>query len=74
MAGPRNQVWTAPRVATLSSRKFHVSYRSSGATRLMRRLGFTPQMPALSVAERDERAATGWRRRPGRRQKSPGSL
>ncbi|MCC5481142.1 winged helix-turn-helix domain-containing protein [Streptomyces sp. JA03] len=41
-------MWTAARVATLIGRKFHVSYSISGATRLMRRLGFTPQMPALT--------------------------
>lgn len=50
------QVWTGARVATLIGRKFHVSYGVSGATRLMRRLGFTPQMPARRVAERDEQA------------------
>ncbi|WP_372453400.1 helix-turn-helix domain-containing protein [Streptomyces iranensis] len=56
-----DQVWTAARVATLISRKFHVSYSVPGATRLMRRLGFTPQMPARRVAERDEQAVTGWK-------------
>ncbi len=41
-----NQVWTASRVATLIGRKFHVAYSVSGATRLMHRLGFSPQVPA----------------------------
>ncbi|WUW75915.1 winged helix-turn-helix domain-containing protein (plasmid) [Streptomyces sp. NBC_01454] len=41
-----DQVWTAARVSTLIGRKFHVSYSVSGATRLMRRLGFSPQVPA----------------------------
>ncbi|UYQ65356.1 IS630 family transposase [Streptomyces peucetius] len=41
-----DQVWTAARVATLIGRKFHVSYSVSGATRLMHRLGFSPQVPA----------------------------
>ncbi|MEU2599646.1 winged helix-turn-helix domain-containing protein [Streptomyces hirsutus] len=45
-----------PRVATLIGRRFHVS----GATRLMRRLGFTPQMPAHRAAERDEVAVAAW--------------
>ncbi|MFC8100262.1 winged helix-turn-helix domain-containing protein [Streptomyces sp. NPDC057363] len=40
-----DQVWTAARVATLIGRKFHVSYSVSGATRLMHRLGFSPQVP-----------------------------
>lgn len=54
-------MWTASRVATLIGRKFHVSYSVSGATRLMHRLGFSPQVPARRVAERDEQAVTVWR-------------
>ncbi|MFB8172594.1 winged helix-turn-helix domain-containing protein [Kitasatospora purpeofusca] len=56
-----DQVWTAARVATLIGRRFHVSYSVSGATRLMRRLGFSPQVPARRVAERDEQAVTVWK-------------
>ncbi|MFJ5780355.1 transposase [Streptomyces sp. NPDC093094] len=54
-----DQVWAASRVATLIGRKFHVSYSVSGATRLMHRLGFSPQVPARRVAERDEGALPG---------------
>lgn len=68
-----DQVWTAARVATLIGRKFHVSYSVSGATRLMHLLGFSPQIPARRVAERDEQAVTVWKegtwaevREPGR--------
>ncbi|MER6687350.1 winged helix-turn-helix domain-containing protein [Streptomyces olivaceoviridis] len=81
-----DQVWTAARVATLIGGKFHVSYSVSGATRLMYRLGFSPEVPARRVAERDERAVTVWKEAtwaevegPGRRagartrQVSPGS-
>ncbi|WP_260868083.1 winged helix-turn-helix domain-containing protein [Streptomyces sp. SAJ15] len=56
-----DQVWTAARVATLIGRKFHVSYSVSGATRLMHRLGFSPQVLARRVAERDEQAVTAWK-------------
>ncbi|WP_435843413.1 IS630 family transposase [Streptomyces hirsutus] len=56
-----DQVWTGARVATLIGRKFHVSYSVSGATRLMRRLGFTPQMPGRRAAERDEQAVAAWK-------------
>ncbi|MFD3777949.1 winged helix-turn-helix domain-containing protein [Streptomyces sp. NPDC058612] len=56
-----DQVWTASRVATLIGRKFHVSYSVSGATRLMHRLGFSPQVPARRVAERDEQAVAVWK-------------
>ncbi|MFG2775022.1 winged helix-turn-helix domain-containing protein [Streptomyces sp. NPDC048350] len=48
-------------VATLIGRKFHVSYSVSGATRLMHRLGFSPQVPARRVAERDEQAVAVWK-------------
>jgi len=67
-----DQVWTAARVATLIGRKFHVSYSVSGATRLMRRLGFTPQMPARRVAERDEQAVAVWKEATWAEVKEPG--
>ncbi|MFJ7199887.1 MULTISPECIES: winged helix-turn-helix domain-containing protein [unclassified Streptomyces] len=56
-----DQVWTVARVATLIGRKFHVSYSVSGATRLMQRLGFSPQVPVRRVAERDEEAVKVWK-------------
>jgi transposase len=56
-----DQVWTGARVKTLIGRMFHVAYSVSGATRLIRRLGFTPQMPTRRAAERDEEAVTAWR-------------
>ncbi|WP_409350905.1 winged helix-turn-helix domain-containing protein [Streptomyces pactum] len=67
-----DQVWTAARVATLIGRKFHVSYSVSGATRLMHRLGFSPQVPARRVAERDERAVTVWKEVTWAEVKEPG--
>ncbi|MFD5932293.1 winged helix-turn-helix domain-containing protein [Streptomyces sp. NPDC060333] len=56
-----DQVWTASRVATLIGRKFRVTYSVSGTTRLMHRLGFSPQVPARRVAERDEQAVAAWK-------------
>jgi hypothetical protein len=67
-----DQVWTAARVATLIGRKFHVSYSVSGATRLMHRLGFSPQVPARRVAERDEQAVTAWKEATWAEVKGPG--
>ncbi|MEU2222239.1 winged helix-turn-helix domain-containing protein [Streptomyces sp. NPDC018347] len=67
-----DQVWTAARVATLIGRKFHVSYSVSGATRLMHRLGFSPQVPARRVAERDEQAVTMWKEATSAEVKGPG--
>ncbi|MEU2835215.1 winged helix-turn-helix domain-containing protein [Streptomyces lavendulae] len=68
----QDQAWTGARLATLTGRKFHVSCSVSGATRLMRRPGFTPQVPVRRAAERDEQAVAVWR--PGRRQKHQGGL
>ncbi|MFE5947966.1 winged helix-turn-helix domain-containing protein [Streptomyces sp. NPDC056480] len=48
-------------MATLIGRKFHVSCSVPGATRLMHRLGFSAQVPARRVAERDEQAVTVWK-------------
>jgi hypothetical protein len=67
-----DQVWTAARVATLIGRKFHVAYSVSGATRLMHRLGFSPQIPARRVAERDEQAVTVWKEATWAEVKGPG--
>jgi transposase len=67
-----DQVWTAARVATLIGRKFHVSYSVSGATRLMHRLGFSPQVPARRVAERAEQAVTAWKEATWAEVKEPG--
>ncbi|MCX4808822.1 IS630 family transposase [Streptomyces sp. NBC_01214] len=67
-----DQVWTAARMATLIGRKFHVSYSVSGATRLMHRIGFSPQVPARRVAERDEQAVTVWKEATWAEVKEPG--
>ncbi|MEW1873335.1 winged helix-turn-helix domain-containing protein [Streptomyces caelestis] len=67
-----DQVWTAARVATPIGRKSHVSCSVSGATRLMHRLGFSPQVPARRVAERDERAVTAWKEAARAEVKEPG--
>ncbi|MFC9614501.1 transposase [Streptomyces sp. NPDC056938] len=67
-----DQVWTAARVATLTGGKFHVSYSVWGATRLMHRLGFSPQVPARRVAERDERAVDVWKEATWAEVKEPG--
>ncbi|MET8630833.1 winged helix-turn-helix domain-containing protein [Kitasatospora sp. NPDC004669] len=58
--------------ATLIGRRFHVSYSVSGATRLMRRLGFTPQVPTRRAAERDEQVVAAWREVTWAEVKEPG--
>ncbi|MEU4173521.1 winged helix-turn-helix domain-containing protein [Streptomyces sp. NPDC026665] len=59
-------------MATLIGRKFHITYSVSGATRLMHRLGFSPQVPARRVAERDEQAVTVWKEATWAEVKEPG--
>ncbi|MFD7626528.1 winged helix-turn-helix domain-containing protein [Streptomyces sp. NPDC059851] len=59
-------------MATLIGRKFHVSHSVSGATRLMHRLGFSPQVPARRVAERDEQAVSVWKEATWAEVKGPG--
>ncbi|MFF3432462.1 winged helix-turn-helix domain-containing protein [Streptomyces sp. NPDC002602] len=61
-------------MATLIGRKFHVIYSVSGATRLMHRVRFSPQVPAWRVAERDERAVTAWKVVTWAEVKGPGGL
>jgi transposase len=70
--GVEDQVWAAVRVATLIGGKFHVSFSVSGVTRLMHRLGFSPQVPARRVAERDEQAVTVWKEASWAEVKEPG--
>ncbi|MFD8396522.1 winged helix-turn-helix domain-containing protein [Streptomyces sp. NPDC059680] len=59
-------------VATPIGRKIHISYSVSGATRLIHRIAFTPQVPARRVAERDEQAVTAWKEATWAEVKGPG--
>ena len=59
--GWKDQRWTLARVAALVLRLFGVSYSLRGISFLLRRLGFTPQVPAHRAAERDEAKITEWR-------------
>jgi putative transposase len=56
-----DQRWTLARVATLIGRLFHVRYTLRGASYLLHRIGFSPQLPAHRAVERDERAIAAWR-------------
>jgi transposase len=56
-----DQRWTLARVATLIGRLFHVRYTLRGASYLLHRIGFSPQMPARRAVERDEKAIAAWR-------------
>jgi putative transposase len=56
-----DQRWTGARVASLIGRLFHVRYTVRGATYLMQRLGYTPQVPAHRAVERDEQRIAVWK-------------
>ena len=57
----QDQRWTLARAAALITRLFGVSYTLRGASYLLHRLGFTPQVAAHRAAERDEDAIAAWR-------------
>ncbi|GAA1964834.1 hypothetical protein GCM10009838_22750 [Catenulispora subtropica] len=69
-----DQKWTLNRIKTVIGRRFHKSYTVQGVHYLLRRHGWSHQVPARRAIERDEVAITGWIREtwpsvetPGRR-------
>ena len=59
--GFRGDVWTCPRVAGVLYEEFGVSYSRSQASRLLKRIGWTPQVPITRAIQRDEAAIERWR-------------
>lgn len=57
-----DQTWTLSRIKTLIGRRFHKSYTVQGVAALLRRHGWTCQVPARRAIERDEVAVAGWRK------------
>jgi putative transposase len=57
-----DQRWTLARVVKLIATLFHVRYSLKGASLLLHRMGWTPQMPKHRAVERDEDAILRWRR------------
>jgi len=56
-----DQRWTLARVTTLIGRLFHVRYTWRGASYLLHRMGYTPQVPIHRAVERDEQAIAAWK-------------
>lgn len=50
------ELWTLPLVQELILREFGVSYHDDHLSKFMRRLGLSPQKPAVRSRERDKRA------------------
>jgi len=61
--GFRGKVWTCGRVAKVIEEEFGVAYDKGHVARLLKRLGWTPQMPVQRAGQRDEAAIGHWRER-----------
>jgi transposase len=59
--GFRGEVWTCPRIAQIIGWEFGVSYHKDHVSRLMKELGWTPQVPNTRAVQRDEVAIARWR-------------
>jgi transposase len=58
--GFHGAVWTTHRVARLIAEQFGVSYHPAHVSRLLRRLGWTPQKPIIRATQRDVEAIAAW--------------
>lgn len=56
-----DQRWRLGRVKTLIGRLFHVGYTIEGTGKLLRRHGWSCQVPVRQALERDEDAVAGWK-------------
>lgn len=54
-------LWTCDRVVDVIAEEFGVSYSKSQVSRLLRRLGWSPQVPVTQAIQRDEEAIERWR-------------
>ena len=59
--GFRGELWTCPRIAQMIQMEFGVSYHKDHVSRLMKELGWTPQVPNTRAIQRDEVAIKRWR-------------
>lgn len=59
--GFRGEVWTSARVAEVLAEEFGVRYHKGHVSRLLQRLGWTPQVPLTRAFQRDEEAIDRWR-------------
>jgi transposase len=59
--GFRGDVWTCERVAGVLYEEFGASYSKSQVSRLLKRIGWTPQVPITRAIQRDEAAIERWR-------------
>ena len=67
-----DQKWTLGRIKTIIGRRFHLSYTVQGVHYLLRRHGWSHQVPARRAIERDEAAIVGWVRETWPQVEEPG--
>lgn len=56
-----DQRWTLDPIKTLIGRLFHVRYTVEGTSKLMRRHGWSAQVPVQQALERDDEAVAAWK-------------
>lgn len=59
--GFRGDVWNGARIAAVIEQEFGVRYHKGHVSRLLRELGWTPQIPIRRATQRDEVAIRHWR-------------
>lgn len=55
-----DRTWTLARIKTLIGRRFHKSFSLSGISQMLRRHGWSHQVPARRAVERDDAVVAGW--------------
>jgi transposase len=56
-----DQRWTLGRIKTLTGKLFHIGYTVEGTWKLMRRHGWSCQVPVRQAMERDDAAVAVWK-------------
>ena len=59
--GFRGDVWTCPRVAQVIEWEFGILYHRDHVSRMLKDLGWTPQIPITRAVQRDEAVIANWR-------------
>src|SRR6202049_5287897 len=63
--GFRGEVWTCPRVVDVLAQEFGATYHRDHVSRILKELGWTPQIPITRAIQRDEAVIAHWRTRGG---------
>jgi len=60
--GFRTELWTLPRIAQLIEREFGVRYHPANISRVMAKMGWSPQKPERRALERNDPEIERWKR------------